>query len=241
MPGVRAHPHVCGEHPDKDRDRAGRAGSSPRMRGTRLGRISRWRTAGLIPTYAGNTMLKTPPERIFRAHPHVCGEHLPMPVTLLTTSGSSPRMRGTPHPRHGVAGAVGLIPTYAGNTPGENPESKTMQAHPHVCGEHLSALIALISCQGSSPRMRGTLALTLTEHVWVGLIPTYAGNTKHPEHYQFGARAHPHVCGEHNAWTERQTKRAWLIPTYAGNTPLTLFLRVLRGAHPHVCGEHKTT
>ena len=52
-----AHPHVCGEHefigPDENED----WGSSPRMRGTheRGEHIPGWK--GLIPTYAGNTLL----------------------------------------------------------------------------------------------------------------------------------------------------------------------------------------
>ena len=71
-----------------------------------------------------------------------------------------------------------------------------------------------------------------------GLIPTYAGNTKIFDTKPGGARAHPHVCGEHAIWrllfvmrsgssprmrgtrtgVSPKTARRGLIPTYAGNT-----------------------
>ena len=50
---------------------------SPRMRGTRYSSGHYYDLVGLIPTYAGNTsqpLVRTSPTR---AHPHVCGEHVP--------------------------------------------------------------------------------------------------------------------------------------------------------------------
>ena len=50
---------------------------SPRMRGTRDSSGHYYDLVGLIPTYAGNTsqpLVRTSPTR---AHPHVCGEHVP--------------------------------------------------------------------------------------------------------------------------------------------------------------------
>ena len=52
----RAHPHVCGEHWDTTRTISASAGSSPRMRGTHNGIPPTQNAAGLIPTYAGNTL-----------------------------------------------------------------------------------------------------------------------------------------------------------------------------------------
>ena len=55
--GHGAHPHVCGEHPGRERKRPARTGSSPRMRGTRCLMLIRRTCIGLIPTYAGNTLV----------------------------------------------------------------------------------------------------------------------------------------------------------------------------------------
>ena len=71
---------------------------------------------GLIPTYAGNTILGCLVTVYSRAHPHVCGEHWDLPGVYEVGAGSSPRMRGT-RALVGVRGRyMGLIPTYAGNT-----------------------------------------------------------------------------------------------------------------------------
>ena len=92
----RAHPHVCGEHFARRRGRRSFSGSSPRMRGTRRAAPSRNRRCGLIPTYAGNTVLYVVLSDTEWAHPHVCGEHLDVSTGLRPVMGSSPRMRGTP-------------------------------------------------------------------------------------------------------------------------------------------------
>ena len=86
---------------------------------------------------------------------------------MLTISGSSPRMRGTPPIFHSGCDVAGLIPTYAGNTPPKRATICAAWAHPHVCGEHAAAFVPVGELVGSSPRMRGTHLLT-----W-GFIPTH--------------------------------------------------------------------
>ena len=69
------HPRVCGEHPIR-RDRRGqRGGSSPRMRGTRVGVLQCGDRGGIIPAYAGNTRCRLPRAARWWDHPRVCGEH----------------------------------------------------------------------------------------------------------------------------------------------------------------------
>ena len=176
-PGSWAHPHVCGEHVVRGLGRWGLVGSSPRMRGTQMPQQSIVPVAGLIPTYAGNTMTAHKLSAGDGAHPHVCGEHPTVYSHPSLLQGSSPRMRGT-HLLHDVLQtAVGLIPTYAGNTVMRRLMMVGARAHPHVCGEHWSDVGEFIPPRGSSPRMRGTLIRTQTRTRKRGLIPTYAGNT----------------------------------------------------------------
>ena len=52
-----AHPHVCGEHDNLRDVRVRKLGSSPRMRGTPHYPTHRTQGLGLIPTYAGNTLM----------------------------------------------------------------------------------------------------------------------------------------------------------------------------------------
>ena len=72
----RDHPRVCGEHVYCPPPEAGTRGSSPRMRGTLAGILYSLRRTGIIPAYAGNTILAPRSIIQLRDHPRVCGEHL---------------------------------------------------------------------------------------------------------------------------------------------------------------------
>ena len=193
----RAHPHVCGEHIYRVACYRIIAGSSPRMRGTHSHGKGETMPGGLIPTYAGNTVLPGVVGGVVRAHPHVCGEHKHRPKRRYRHPGSSPRMRGTLGCDTGQYQFCGLIPTYAGNTNHVRMDILKFRAHPHVCGEHPRRGLPAKSAMGSSPRMRGThIYFLILEHER-GLIPTYAGNTTQMVTTSPRTRAHPHVCGEH--------------------------------------------
>ena len=112
----RDHPRVCGEHICPCPSAVIMPGSSPRMRGTRIGILIMYETFGIIPAYAGNTCsasMKSPPTR---DHPRVCGEHSNSMGAITMIAGSSPRMRGTPKTDRPLPYAQGIIPAYAGNT-----------------------------------------------------------------------------------------------------------------------------
>ena len=194
-----AHPHVCGEHTGEVRLSFAHLGSSPRMRGTPRIRHATDGFAGLIPTYAGNTHYST--------------------ETPDTRGGSSPRMRGTHVCVNLTLELHGLIPTYAGNTHSPAPDGGLEGAHPHVCGEHCDPIGPAPSPEGSSPRMRGTPANGCGVVGFSGLIPTYAGNTKIFDTKPGGARAHPHVCGEHCSNRETPEASPGSSPRMRGTQP----------------------
>ena len=113
---ARDHPRVCGEHMTIEDYEDCDSGSSPRMRGTPV--VGEWLGGwkGIIPAYAGNTILLLP-LRVFRwDHPRVCGEHGTSTPSHACRLGSSPRMRGTLGLIHGSVRDAGIIPAYAGNT-----------------------------------------------------------------------------------------------------------------------------
>ena len=69
------HPRVCGEHDGADRTLSVSTGSSPRMRGTPNKPQQPEDHAGIIPAYAGNTLVLRWRHGSCRDHPRVCGEH----------------------------------------------------------------------------------------------------------------------------------------------------------------------
>ena len=112
----RDHPRVCGEHRSWDHFAMIPAGSSPRMRGTLLSTAGELDVAGIIPAYAGNTLLAAGFGSGSGDHPRVCGEHTRPRTIDIFAEGSSPRMRGTPGLPGSLPFSFGIIPAYAGNT-----------------------------------------------------------------------------------------------------------------------------
>ena len=110
------HPRVCGEHLPDTLTTSTPKGSSPRMRGTHCASRRLPCLAGIIPAYAGNTLVDGDGAAACLDHPRVCGEHPTAWSADWIGWGSSPRMRGTllnnPTHRH----VAGIIPAYAGNT-----------------------------------------------------------------------------------------------------------------------------
>ena len=168
-------------------------------------------------------------------------------------------MRGTPVYGKQDALQTGIIPAYAGNT--QHPMTRVLEAwdHPRVCGEHFRMPLRFGSVPGSSPRMRGTLRLTIFSEEIDGIIPAYAGNTFRRLVSMILNRDHPRVCGEHGECLAvfadslgssprmRGTPSHYaglghgggIIPAYAGNTPIDGGEMLNARDHPRVCGEHQ--
>ena len=257
----RDHPRVCGEHLALSTLASATQGSSPRMRGTPVAGAGAVVFAGIIPAYAGNTTKMIIMICTIWDHPRVCGEHVPATAPTTPPTGSSPRMRGTLRRFWRCALADGIIPAYAGNTCGLVPHAFFGKDHPRVCGEHNDNDGESIEDLGSSPRMRGTLWISVSERDGHGIIPAYAGNTVTHLKCVIRVRDHPRVCGEHGRHTRRAVA-AWgssprmrgthpnarpyahccgIIPAYAGNTSVASLPRPLFRDHPRVCGEHSSS
>ena len=159
-------------------------------------------------------------------------------VLFAVDSGSSPRMRGTRGLDETAEILKGIIPAYAGNT---RPRQRGLLAgedHPRVCGDHRPPARTVRRKPGSSPRMRGTLRISIRRNIGNGIIPAYAGNTFHGPMTNCVRRDHPRVCGEHRsrrfrkfllqgssprmrgtrAVCDGESCRIRIIPAYAGNT-----------------------
>ena len=157
---------------------------------------------------------------------------------MVSTAGSSPRMRGT-RPTHANRDChPGIIPAHAGNTRPSPRPSAPSGDHPRACGEHVRA--------DGDGRAIG----------WI--IPAHAGNTSSARNSDRRTGDHPRACGEHHRLTIfphrtlgssprmrgtrclRMSLRSirGIIPAHAGNTHGIGGLRPYRRDHPRACGEH---
>ena len=151
-------PACAGNSHSLPRSRPNVNGSSPRVRGTRGGDGRARRRVRFIPACAGNSRRGRIPTCPAAVHPRVCGELGPGPAFVSSSSGSSPRVRGTPSGRLRRACRPRFIPACAGNS--------------NALASNANADI------GSSPRVRGTLRVDVVEFERRRFIPACAGNSR---------------------------------------------------------------
>ena len=215
-----------------------RAGSSPRVRGTRLSQPQKWIRIGFIPARAGNTWRQI--------------------LVFPLSSGSSPRVRGTLVVPEIHFQLQRFIPARAGNTPAGPFCSPGAPVHPRACGEHISVTNTATLCVGSSPRVRGTPCCIVSSKLAIRFIPARAGNTRQRCVPAKGRPVHPRACGEHphaRSITDEgygssprvrgtlhsvapDINRLRFIPARAGNTLQFPHARTYWTVHPRACGEH---
>ena len=89
------HPRVCGEQLRSSWASRPGSGSSPRVRGTDYSRAALDHRCRFIPACAGNSGPEKSSHRHLTVHPRVCGEQEAIAVSVASSAGSSPRVRGT--------------------------------------------------------------------------------------------------------------------------------------------------
>ena len=151
------HPRACGEHSTGTVLSWLSMGSSPRLRGTLWPNSVSSNMNGIIPALAGNTTMGTRRTAGCRDHPRACGEHAYTATRDMPASGSSPRLRGTQTVLKLADALKGIIPALAGNTSATFCPVGITWDHPRACGEHSPSRRPVVSSEGSSPRLRGTL------------------------------------------------------------------------------------
>ena len=174
---LRDHPRVCGEHSRMEIACDLVTGSSPRMRGAPPKARAFRRMAGIIPAYAGSTLVAARRSQARWDHPRVCGEHSNASSSISHHLGSSPRMRGAQCDILNPPRIRGIIPAYAGSTPDGRKARAAPQDHPRVCGEDMLPMASVSVCIGSSPRMRGAPLTDTSITTSSRIIPAYAGST----------------------------------------------------------------
>ena len=203
---------MCGEHTLPSPQPSPRSGSSPRVWGAPQPPGYPDPQPRLIPTCVGSTQGYQSGLAPATAHPHVCGEHIPLGHSRVGTLGSSPRVWGALLGTARSRSHRRLIPTCVGSTRPALFSWCTRPAHPHVCGEHYLKTQTRDHFLGSSPRVWGARGFSVNDPGRDRLIPTCVGSTCIAPSSVKVITAHPHVCGEHHP-----TRRC--VPAPGGSSP----------------------
>ncbi len=150
-----------------------------------------------------------------------------------------------------------FIPAGAGNAMSTSIWQLLTSVHPRGCGERCTSFVLPAQCDGSSPRVRGTLSTGRAGRAGLRFIPAGAGNAKCPCTTPSATPVHPRGCGERGVasdamvghagssprvrGTQTTTNRDALgrrfIPAGAGNAAWTAARTPIRTVHPRGCGE----
>ena len=232
-------------------------GSSPRVRGRHRLSFFPAGAARLIPACAGQTQAFSMGKGSRWAHPRVCGADSPTRARLAQPArahprvcgadgliaraawscrGSSPRVRGRQGLSVGADSDHRLIPACAGQTASETSHRAARRAHPRVCGADVDLIEHLKHLPGSSPRVRGRLAVPGDLPPLLRAHPRVCGaDASHVPLHKSHAGSSPRVRGRlKKCWTLHCRTR--LIPACAGQTRSTECCGPSTTAHPRVCG-----
>ena len=190
------HPRVCGERAPDRGAAPSFAGSSPRVRGTLRPPLRDRDRLRFIPACAGNAVTGARATESGPVHPRVCGERTRRSRRRGRSSGSSPRVRGTPFEVRADSGRRRFIPACAGNAGGRPFRLLSPTVHPRVCGERSRHCGRVDRRHGSSPRVRGTRPFRPGRLRRPRFIPACAGNASGRGGGTTARTVHPRVCGE---------------------------------------------
>ena len=150
--------------------------------------------------------------------------------------GSSPRMRGS-HPGNKLTfEEEGIIPAYAGLTPGITRLSSRARDHPRVCGAHSARPVNMRMYPGSSPRIRGSPMFTLHYYLTKWIIPAYAGLTLSFLQALFQRKDHPRACGAHETVFTSSARSAGSSPRMRGSRWFFRYVAGMLGIIPAHAG-----
>ena len=196
--GVRDHPRIRGEHQESQQRRLGPPGSSPHTRGALADFDPGSFRVGIIPAYAGSTVVADTLLENLKDHPRIRGEHSGVMNITRLSGGSSPHTRGAQHDLGEKRGAQRIIPAYAGSTLFEDEFVVNEGDHPRIRGEHQHDVETSSSHTGSSPHTRGARGRECQYPSVRRIIPAYAGSTSSYPTCELPRTDHPRIRGEHS-------------------------------------------
>ena len=150
----------------------------------------------IIPTRVGTSANDKIVYFLGQDHPHACGDKHYSFTTVTARLGSSPRVWGQVGSIQICPMLNRIIPTRVGTRVVKSCDTKTLQDHPHACGDKEQVLITQGACVGSSPRVWGQVDYRDVKTNSSGIIPTRVGTRVFANANFLACEDHPHACGD---------------------------------------------
>ena len=150
----------------------------------------------IIPTRVGTRRFPLSHLSIIEDHPHACGDKVSVFFQACWSLGSSPRVWGQATPRMIISLSVGIIPTRVGTSADRMLSCRSLQDHPHACGDKYLSLSHFLILSGSSPRVWGQGRRNCTITIRNRIIPTRVGTSTVQVSDVKDGEDHPHACGD---------------------------------------------
>lgn len=150
------HPHLCGEHLTMWVRFPRQPGSPPPVWGTQVVTQGLSWLGRITPTCVGNTNGRDEESPLSWDHPHLCGEHFMLMLSIDFSKGSPPPVWGTHSLTLASKARIRITPTCVGNTRRAWSRWPKIRDHPHLCGEHEHHGYWSNGSKGSPPPVWGT-------------------------------------------------------------------------------------
>ena len=134
--------------------------------------------------------------RSYRDHPHAYGDKANRLRVDICILGSSPRVWGQASGKMNSQPSVRIIPTRMGTRLRYFHKRRSYRDHPHAYGDKRCRKSAMLSTDGSSPRVWGQGPQRNYRKVGIRIIPTRMGTSKHTITLVNGNKDHPHAYGD---------------------------------------------
>ena len=155
---------------------------------------------------------------------------------MSTSSGLSPRVRGSLINCSAVQPPKGSIPACAGEPSDARKVGKSLQVYPRVCGGAVEKNIIVPPELGLSPRVRGSRLARIRAAINGGSIPACAGEPSAIRTSWRTIPVYPRVCGGASLPCVKDTRCLRSIPACAGEPVPDIHRDVGLGVYPRVCG-----
>ena len=166
------------------------------MRRTEGRGISPEQESRIISAHAENSITRRVISYLLPDHLRACGEQYNEKSYIVSSTGSSPRMRRTAEAAAIYRSGYRIISAHAENRPSPARPSPTRTDHLRACGEQQIPRGPIYITSGSSPRMRRTARKYVDSPAWSRIISAHAENRSLRSVLPLVFTDHLRACGE---------------------------------------------